>query len=72
MSEDIEKIKIAVSDTMSGLYHELLKKRFDAVDKKITDLRLTNEALVKIVDYTRLEARVIELEDRLKRLESKK
>ena len=41
------------------------------MDHEISDLRLTNEALVKIVDYARLEARVLELEDRIKRLEAK-
>ena len=48
---------------------EKIDKRFDHLDHEITDLRLTNTALVKIVDYARLEAKVIELEDRLKKLE---
>ncbi len=43
-----------------------IDKRFDEIDHQLTDLRLTNTALVKIVDYARLEAKVIELEDRLK------
>ncbi len=64
-----EQIKVAVSDTMSDFYNAVLKKRFDNLDREITDLRLTSEALVKIVDYTRLEAKMHELEDRLKKLE---
>ena len=74
-----EQIKIAVSDTMSDFYNDVLKKRFDQIDKSITgihhevtDLRLTSETLVKIVDYSRLQAKVIELESRLKRLEGRK
>lgn len=74
MNED--QIKLAVSDTMSDFYNGVLKSRFDNIDKKITginheitDLRLTSEALVKIVDYSRLQAKVIELESRLKKLE---
>ena len=64
---------------MSDFYNDVLKKRFDQIDKSITgihhevtDLRLTSETLVKIVDYSRLQAKVIELESRLKRLEGRK
>ena len=78
MQGSIDEAKGAVSDVFSDFYNQVIKKRFDAVDKRfdsidheITDLRLTNEALVKIVDYARLEARVLELEDRMKRLEAK-
>ncbi|MEM9392172.1 MAG: hypothetical protein AAGA02_16965 [Bacteroidota bacterium] len=74
-----EQIKVAVSDTMSDFYNEVLKNRFDQIDQNITgihheisDLRLTSEALVKIVDYSRLQAKVIELESRIKKLERKK
>jgi len=67
-----ETIKIVVSDVMSDFYHDVMKKRFDHLDFEISDLRLTSQALVKIVDYARLEAKVIELEDRLKRLEAVK
>jgi len=65
-----ESIKLAVSDVMSDFYNEVMEKRFDNLDIQITDLRITSQALVKIVDYARLEAKVIELEDRLKNLES--
>ena len=68
---DEQKIKVAVSDVMSDFYNDVLKKRLDNIDFQLSDLRLTNEALVKIVDYTRLEAKVKELEDRLNKLESK-
>ncbi|MEQ8554082.1 MAG: hypothetical protein RLO17_27175 [Cyclobacteriaceae bacterium] len=71
MQDNIEEIKGAVSDVFSDFYNQVIKKRFDAMDHEISDLRLTNEALVKIVDYARLEARVLELEDRIKRLEAK-
>ncbi len=74
-----EQIKIAVSNTMSDFYNDVLKKRFDQINKNITGihhevtgLRLTSETLVKIVDYSRLQAKVIELESRLKRLEGRK
>lgn len=75
-----EQIKIAVSDTMSDFYNDVLKKRFDQINKNITgihhevtDLRLTSETLfVKNVDYSRLQGKVIELESRLKRLEGRK
>ncbi len=80
---EADKIKVVVSDVMSDFYNQVMKKRFDEIDNRfekidkrfdhldheITDLRLTNTALVKIVDYARLEAKVIELEDRLKKLE---
>lgn len=74
-----EQIKIAVSNTMSDFYNDVLEKRFDQINKNITGihhevtgLRLTSETLVKIVDYSRLQAKVIELESRLKRLEGRK
>jgi hypothetical protein len=41
----------------------------DEETKVVTDLRLTTTALVKIVDYARLEAKMLELENRLKKLE---
>ncbi|MEQ9221756.1 MAG: hypothetical protein RLO17_27115 [Cyclobacteriaceae bacterium] len=78
MQDNIEEIKGAVSDVFSDFYNQVIKKRFDAVDKrldsmdhKISDFRLTNEAMFKIVDYAHVEARVLELEDRIKRLEAK-
>jgi hypothetical protein len=64
-----ENIKTAVSDVMSDFYAQVMKKRFDGIDAQLSDLRLTTTALVKIVDYARLEAKVIELESRLKKLE---
>lgn len=74
---DEQKIKGAVSDVMSDFYNEVMKKRFDFIDGRfehvdfqLADLRLTSQALVKIVDYARLEAKVLELEDRLRKLES--
>ncbi len=75
-----EQIKIAVSNTMSDFYNDVLKKRFDQIDKsltgihhEVTGLRLTSETfLVKNVDYSRLQGKVIELESRLKRLEGRK
>lgn len=74
---DEGKIKVAVSDVMSDFYDQVMKKRFDDIDRRfddmdaqLVDLRLTTTALVKIVDYSRLEAKVLELEDRLKKLES--
>ena len=57
---DEDKIKTAVADTMSDFYNDVIKKRFDHVDFQLSDLKLTNEALVKVVDYARLEAKVIE------------
>ncbi len=54
---------------MGDLYAQVMKKRFDSIDAQLSDLRLTTTALVKIVDYARLEAKVIELESRLKKLE---
>lgn len=76
---DENSIKLAVSDVMSDFYNEVMKKRFDQieerfdqVDAELMDLRLTNQTLTKIVDYSRLEARVIDLEDRLKKLEATK
>lgn len=66
---DKETIKVVVSDVMSDFYNEVMKKRFDYVDLQLSDLRITSEALVKIVDYARLEAKVFELENRLKKLE---
>ncbi len=78
MTDNIEEIKRAVSDVFSDFYNQVIKKRFDVVDKRfdsvdheITDFRLTNEVLVKIVDYSSLEARILGLEDRIKKLESK-
>ena len=75
-----EQIKIAVSNTMSDFYNDVLEKRFDQINKNITGihhevtgLRLTSETfLVKNVDYSRLQGKVIELESRLKRLEGRK
>ena len=64
-----ERIKVAVSDVMSDFYNDVLKKRLDNIDHELTDLRLTSQALVKIVDYARLEAKVLDLESRLKKLE---
>ncbi|HRJ28875.1 MAG TPA: hypothetical protein PLV21_08270 [Cyclobacteriaceae bacterium] len=64
-----ETIKVAVSDVMSDFYNEVMKKRFDDIDAQLADVRLTTTALVKIVDYARLEAKLIELEARLKKLE---
>ncbi|MDE0471128.1 MAG: hemolysin XhlA family protein [Ekhidna sp.] len=46
-----------------------MDKKFDQVNHEIRDLRLTTEALVKIVDYARLESKVAALEDRIKHLE---
>ncbi|MCE2957391.1 MAG: hypothetical protein ACK5UP_00615 [Bacteroidota bacterium] len=66
---DEEKIKVVVSDVMSDFYSQVMKKRFDNIDSQLTDLRLTTTALVKIVDYARLEAKMLELENRLKKLE---
>ena len=66
---DENTIKIAVSDVMSDFYNDVMKKRFDNIDSQLTDVRLTTTALVKIVDYARLEAKVMELEGRLKKLE---
>lgn len=60
---------MAVSGLMGDLYAQVMKKRFDSIDAQLSDLRLTTTALVKIVDYARLEAKVIELESRLKKLE---
>jgi tetrahydromethanopterin S-methyltransferase subunit G len=79
-----ETLKVVVSDVMSDFYNEVIKnqfdniekrfnnieKRFDNIDLQLTDLRLTTTTLVKIVDYARLEAKVNELESRLKKLES--
>ena len=48
-----EQIKLAVSDVMSDFYNDVLKKRLDNIDFQLSDLRLTSEALVKVVDYTR-------------------
>ena len=64
-----EAIKSAVSDVMSDFYNEVMKKQFETIHLELRDLRLTNEALVKIVDYSKLEAKVVDLEDRLKKLE---
>lgn len=66
---DEDKIKVVVSDVMSDFYNEVMKKRFDHIEWKLSDLNLTSQALVKIVDYARLEAKVIELEARLEKLE---
>lgn len=65
-----ETIKSAVSDVMSDFYNEVMKKQFETIHLELRDLRLTNEALVKIVDYSKLEAKVVDLEDRLKKLEA--
>ena len=64
-----EAIKSAVSDVMSDFYNDVMKKQFETIHLELRDLRLTNEALVKIVDYSKLEAKVVDLEDRLKKLE---
>ncbi|MCA4898160.1 MAG: hypothetical protein ACK514_09580 [Bacteroidota bacterium] len=64
-----EEKKVVVSDVMSDFYSQVMKKRFDNIDSQLTDLRLTTTALVKIVDYARLEAKMLELENRLKKLE---
>lgn len=50
MNEDA--IKSAVSDVMSDFYNEVMKKQFETIHLELRDLRLTNEALVKIVDYS--------------------
>ncbi len=68
MSE--ETFKVVVRGVMSDFYSQVMGKRFDAIDAQLTDLRLTTTALVKIVDYARLEAKMIELESRLKKLEA--
>jgi len=72
-----EAIKIAVSTVMSDFYNQVIRdrfnnieKRFDKIDLQLTALRLTSTALVKIVDYARLESKIIELESRLKKLEA--
>jgi len=74
---DKDEIKKTVIDAMSDFYNTMLSNRFDNVDKnidglhnEITDLRLTNEALVKVVEYSKLQARVTDLENRLNKLES--
>lgn len=73
--EELDSIKVAVTDVFSDFYNDVIKKdldkRFSEVNHEVRDLRLTTEALVKIVDYTKLEARMTELEDRLKIIESK-
>lgn len=55
MAKDIDEIKIAVSDTMSDFYNEVIRKKFDHIDKnfehinhEISDLKLTSTALVKM------------------------
>jgi len=64
-----ETIKVGVCDVMSDFYNEVMKKRFDDIETQLADVRLSTIALVKIVDYARLEAKLIELEVRLKKLE---
>ena len=49
-----------------------MDKKFDQVNHQIRDLRLTTEALVKIVDYARLESKVASLENRIKHLEDER
>lgn len=74
---DEYKLKMIVSDVMSDFYNKVMKKsfdhidsRFDQTDTELRDLRLTNEVLTKIVDFSRLEAKVVDLEGRLKKLET--
>lgn len=74
---DEYKLKMIVSDMMSDFYNKVMKKRFDNIDTRfnqidaeLRDLRLTNQALTKIVDFSRLEAKVVDLEGRLKKLEA--
>ena len=51
---------------------EVVNERFDQVNHEIRELRLTTEALVKIVDYARLESKVAALENRIKHLEDER
>ena len=51
---------------------EEVNQKFDQVNHEIRDLRLTTEALVKIVDYARLESKVASLEDRIRHLENQR
>lgn len=73
--EELNQVKVAIADVFSDFYNDVIKKdfnkRFNEVNHEIRDLRLTTEALVKIVDYAKLEARVLDLEDRLKSIENK-
>ncbi|MEM7549764.1 MAG: hypothetical protein AAF363_08820 [Bacteroidota bacterium] len=72
---ELDEVKIAIADVFSDFYNDVIKKdmdnRFNDVNHEIRDLRLTTEALVKIVDYAKLEARMKEFEDRLKTVENK-
>ena len=45
--EDLNQIKVVVSDTMSDFYHDVLQKRFNNINHELTELRITSEALVK-------------------------
>ena len=72
MNED--RIKAVVADVMSDLFNEAMKKGYDRIDSRfdhtgteLTDLQLTSQILAKIVDHAKLEARVLDLEDRLKK-----
>ncbi|MEM9339292.1 MAG: hypothetical protein AAGA66_11230 [Bacteroidota bacterium] len=83
--KELDEIKVTIADVFSDFYNDVIKTRFDTVDERLDkvdekfdevshemrDLRLSTEALVKIVDYTRLESRVLEPEDRIKKLERK-
>lgn len=66
---DEERFKNAVADVMSDSYNEVMSRRFvqiekrlDEVDRHLSDLWLTNNALVKFVNFSRLEAKIIEIE----------
>ncbi len=70
-----EELNEVVIDAMSDFYNKMLKNCFDKIDKSIeaigydsTDLKLSNEALVKIVEYSKLQAKVVELEQRLNKI----
>lgn len=74
--KDIEEVKVAVTDVFSDFYNDVIKKdldsRFKDVQHELSDIKLSTEALVKIVEYSRLQARVTELEDRLDKIESQR
>ncbi|MEM6525227.1 MAG: hypothetical protein AAGF85_08565 [Bacteroidota bacterium] len=73
---DLDQIKVAITDVFSDFYNDVIKKdtdeRFSDVQRDISDLKLSTEALVKIVEYSKLEARVTDLEDKLNAITSKK
>jgi len=51
---DEDRIKTVVSDVMSDFYNDVMRKQFENIQHELRDLRLTSEALVKIVDYSKL------------------